>query len=328
MFIPTTSSTALLLIVVSMLCWGSWPNLLKALPGWRLEYFYFDYTIGFLLAMLVIGATAGSSGVLGFDFLDRLLAAGSREATFALAGGLLWNIGNIFLLNAIMIAGLAVAFPIASVLAITLGVGISYLAQPIGNPSWLVAGSIVLVAAACINAQAYRELGGTSASKKRTLGIALALVAGLLVGIFPPFVAAAISGDHALDTYSVTILFMLGASIATIVGIPLLLKKPFIGEAASLKGYAEAPPRAHLFGWLAGAIWCAGTFSNFISAGLVGVAISWGIGSGAPMVGALWGILLWREFRGASRRAWLLIATSLALYAAGVVLVAIAYQLR
>ena len=328
MFIPTTSSTALLLIVASMLCWGSWPNLLKALPGWRLEYFYFDYTIGFLLAMLVIGATAGSSGVLGFDFLDRLLAAGSREAAFALGGGLLWNIGNIFLLNAIMIAGLAVAFPIASVLAITLGVGISYLAQPIGNPSWLVAGSIVLVAAACINAQAYRELGGTSASKKRTLGIALALVAGLLVGIFPPFVAAAISGDHALDTYSVTILFMLGASIATIVGIPLLLKKPFIGEAASLKGYAEAPPRAHLFGWLAGAIWCAGTFSNFISAGLVGVAISWGIGSGAPMVGALWGILLWREFRGASRRAWLLIATSLALYAAGVVLVAIAYQLR
>jgi glucose uptake protein len=328
MFIPATSSTALLLIVVSMLCWGSWPNLLKALPGWRLEYFYFDYTIGFLLAMLVIGATAGSSDAVGFDFLDRLLAAGSREATFALAGGLLWNIGNIFLLNAIMIAGLAVAFPIASVLAITLGVGISYLAQPIGNPSWLVAGSIVLVVAACINAQAYRELGGTSASKKRTLGIALALVAGLLVGIFPPFVAAAISGEHALDTYSVTILFMLGASIATIVGIPLLLRKPFIGEAAGLNGYAEAPPRAHLFGWLAGAIWCAGTFSNFVSAGLVGVAISWGIGSGAPMVGALWGILLWREFHGASRRAWLLIATSLALYAAGVVLVAIAYQLR
>ena len=262
---------------------------------------------------IVIGATAGSSGAVGFDFLDRLLAAGSREATLALAGGLLWNIGNIFLLNAIMIAGLAVAFPIA---------------QPIGNPSWLVAGSIVLVVAACINAQAYRELGGTSASKKRTLGIVLALVAGVLVGIFPPFVAAAISGEHALDTYSVTILFMLGASIATIVGIPLLLRKPFIGEAASLKRYAEAPPRAHLFGWLAGAIWCAGTFSNFISAGLVGVAISWGIGSGAPMVGALWGILLWREFRGASRRAWRLIATSLALYAAGVVLVAIAYQLR
>ena len=136
------------------------------------------------------------------------------------------------------------------------------------------------------------------------------------------------SGEHALDTYSVTICFMLGASIATIVGIPLLLGKPFIGEAASLGGYTEGPARAHLFGWLAGAIWCLGTFANFVSAGLVGVAVSWGIGSGGPMVGALWGILLWREFHGAGRRAWLLIVASLALYAAGVVLVAIAYQLR
>ena len=148
MFTPASSSTALALIVVSMLCWGSWPNLLKALPGWRLEYFYLDYTIGFLLAMLVVGATAGSAGVVGFDFFDRLAAAGSREVALALAGGLLWNIGNIFLLNSIMIAGLAVAFPLASVLAITLGVGISYWAQPIGNPAWLVAGSLVLVAAA------------------------------------------------------------------------------------------------------------------------------------------------------------------------------------
>jgi glucose uptake protein len=328
MFTPASSSTALALIVVSMLCWGSWPNLLKALPGWRLEYFYLDYTIGFLLAMLVVGATAGSAGVVGFDFFDRLAAAGSREVALALAGGLLWNIGNIFLLNSIMIAGLAVAFPLASVLAITLGVGISYWAQPIGNPAWLVAGSLVLVAAAYLNAQAYRALGGGTASKKRTLGIALALAAGFLVGIFPPFIAAAISGEHALDTYSVTICFMLGASIATIVGIPLLLGKPFIGEAASLGGYAEGPARAHLFGWLAGAIWCLGTFANFVSAGLVGVAVSWGIGSGAPMVGALWGILLWREFHGAGRRAWLLIVASLALYAAGVVLVAIAYQLR
>src|SRR5262245_62466583 len=112
MFTPASSSTALLLIVVSMLCWGSWPNLLKTLPGWRLEYFYFDYTIGFLLAMLVVGATAGSSGAVGFDFLDRLLAAGSRETALAVAGGPLWHIGNIFLLNSIMITGLAVAFPI------------------------------------------------------------------------------------------------------------------------------------------------------------------------------------------------------------------------
>jgi len=327
MFIPESSLTALLLIVVSMLCWGSWPNLLKALPEWRLEYFYVDYTIGFLLTMILVGATAGSTGLVGSDFVDRLVDASSREATLAFAGGLLWNVGNILLLNSIMIAGLAVAFPIASVLAITLGVGISYWAQPIGNPAWLLAGSIVLVVAACINAQAYRNLGGSSGSKK-PLGIALALAAGVLVGVFPPFVAGAISGEHALDPYSVSIYFMLGASVATLVGVPVLLARPLIGARSSMKGYLQGPTRWHLMGLLAGAIWCVGTVSNFTSAGLVGVAISWGIGSGAPMVGALWGIFLWKEFSGAGRQAHALIAVSLTLYTVGVVLVAIAYQLR
>src|SRR5690554_704926 len=115
MFIPESSTLALWLIVLSMLCWGSWPNLLKALPGWRLEYFYVDYTIGFLLAIVALSATAGSGG-LGLAFVERAVNAGASEAWFALAGGFIWNAGNILLLNAIMIAGLAIAFPIASVL--------------------------------------------------------------------------------------------------------------------------------------------------------------------------------------------------------------------
>jgi glucose uptake protein len=327
MFIPESSTIALLLIVVSMFGWSSWPNLLKALPNWRLEYFYVDYTLGFLITMLIVGATAGSSGVIGLEFVDRITNAGGREALLAFTGGLLWNIGNIFLLNSIMIAGLAVAFPIGSVLAIMLGVGISYWAQPIGNPAWLLAGSIVLVVAALVNAQAYRKLGQTAAPRKM-LGIVLVLIAGVLVGIFPPFIAGAISGENALDTYSVTILFMLGASIATFVGMPILLARPFIGEPSSMAGYFQGSTRTHVFGLLAGAIWCIGTFSNFVSAGVVGVAISWGIGSGAPMIGALWGILLWKEFRGGGRQAWTLIITSLALYTLGVVLVAISYQQR
>jgi glucose uptake protein len=327
MFVPSGATTALLLIVVSMLCWASWPNLLKVLPGWRIEYFYIDYTLGFLLTAFLIGATAGSSGAIGLDFFERLANAGTREALFALAAGLLWNSGNIFLLNSIMIVGLAVAFPIGAVLAIMLGVGISYWAQPIGNPAWLLAGSAVLVVAACINGLAYRRLGHTSAQLK-TLGIVLVLVAGVLVGVFPPFIAQAISGEHALDPYSVTTYFMVGASLATFVGMPLLVARPFVGEVSSMKGYGLGSARTHGLGLLAGGIWCVGTFANFVSAGLIGVAISWGIASGAPMVGALWGILLWKEFHGGGRKAWTLIITSLVLYTAGIVLVAISYHLR
>jgi len=327
MFLPQDSHTALLLIVVSMLCWGSWPNLLKALPGWRLEYFYVDYTLGSVAAVLFIGATAGSAGIFGTEFMGRLMDASAPEVAFAVAAGLIWNAGNILLLYSIMIAGLAVAFPIASVLAIVLGVGISWWTQPIGDAGWLAAGAVVLVVAACANARAYRDLAAASGGSK-SLGIGLALVAGLLVGIFPPFIARAITGDQGLDPYSVTIFFMAGAVITASVGIPVLLARPFIGEPGRISGYLEGGPFRHALGLLAGAIWCAGTVANFASAGLVGVAISWGIGSGAPMVGALWGIFLWHEFRGAGRGAVAMISGSLALYAAGITLVAIAYALR
>ena len=327
MFIPHSTETALLLIVVSMLCWASWPNLLRALPQWRLEFFYVDYTLGFLLTVLLIGATAGSAGGFGLDFLDRFATAGMREAGLALLAGFLWNTGNIFLLNSIMIAGLAVAFTIGAVLAIMLGVGISYWAQPIGHPGWLLAGSVVLIVAACANAQAYRKLGGVS-SRHKSLGIALALAAGVLVGVFPPFIAGAITGPGALDSYVVSIYFMLGAAIATLIGMPILVARPFIGEPGSMKGYLQGRTSWHVMGLLAGAIWCIGTVANFVSAGLVGVAISWGIGSGAPMVGALWGILLWKEFKGADTYSRTLITVSLVLYTTGVVLVAIAYHFR
>ncbi|MBI2994496.1 MAG: hypothetical protein HYY48_10035 [Gammaproteobacteria bacterium] len=327
MFLPQDPQTALLLIVVSMFCWGSWPNLLKALPEWRLEYFYIDYTLGFLAAILLVAATAGSTGVVGTEFLGRLLDAHGPEAAFAFAAGFIWNAGNILLLNSIMIAGLAVAFPIASVLAIVLGVGFSWWTQPIGNPAWLAAGSIILVLAGFANARAYRALAGAPGASK-SLGVGLALAAGLLVGIFPPFIARAISGAHALDPYSVSTYFMVGASIATFIGMPLLVTRPFIGDAGRMSGYFQGGTFRHAMGMLAGAVWCVGTVANFASAGLVGVAISWGIGSGAPMVGALWGIFLWKEFRGATRGTVAMISASLALYTAGVVLVALAYELR
>ena len=159
MYIPQTFSAALFLIVISMLCWGSWPNFSKAVPSWRIEYFYLDYMIGGVLTAILLAATMGSSGLIGSDFARRLNEAGTREIVSAFLGGLVWSFGNILMVNAIAIAGLAVAFPVTSALGIILGVGIGYLAQPIGNPTWLVAAVIVLTIAAFTNAAAYRGLG-------------------------------------------------------------------------------------------------------------------------------------------------------------------------
>lgn len=328
MYTPHTFLAALLLIVVSMLCWGSWPNFSKAVPDWRIEYFYLDYMFGGVLTAIFLAATMGSPGLIGTDFVRRLHEAGMREIISAFLGGLVWSFGNMLMVNAIAIAGLAVAFPVTSALGIILGVGIGYLAQPIGNPAWLVAAVVILTAAAFTNAAAYRALGQSAGSSSKSKGILLSLAAGVLVGIFPPLVGRAISGPHALDSYNVSFCFTLGALLAALIALPILLAKPLVGNAGRIKGYLQGKSIWHLAGLVAGAVWCIGTVSNFVSAGVVGVAVSWGIGNGAPMVGALWGIFLWKEFKNGGNRATALIGLSMALYVLGVITVAISYQLR
>jgi glucose uptake protein len=327
-YIPQTFLAALLLIVVSMVCWGSWPNLIKVVPNWRIEYFYLDYMVGGVLTALLLAATMGSWGWIGLDFATRLHRAGTSEVLFAFFGGLVWCVGNILMVNAIEIAGLAVAFPVTSALGIVLGVGIGYLAQPIGNPAWLLAAVIVLSIAAYTDASAYRALTQSSGSVSSSKGIVLSLSAGVLVGIFPPLVGRAISGPRALDSYNVALCFTVGALFASLIALPVLLAKPLVGNIGSVRGYLEGKSVWHLAGLVAGMIWCIGTVSNFVSAGLVGVAVSWGIGNGAPIVGALWGIFVWKEFQRGGSRAKSLIGLSMALYLVGVIAAAISYQLR
>jgi glucose uptake protein len=324
MFAPETYPMALVLMLTSMVFWGSWPNFLKKLAGWRLEYFYIDFTLGFLLTAVLLGQTLGSGGGEP-DHFARLLQSGPREITFAVVGGFIWNIGNILLLNSIMIAGLAVAFPIAAIPAIVLGIGASYWLQPVGNPMVLATSAVILLAAAQTTAAAYRRLGDVVAPNKGK-GIATAIISGLLIGFFPPFVTAAITGERALDAYTVSTFFTAGAFIATFVIIPIVIRHPLIGEAGRLGGYFQGRASWHVLGLLAGAVWCSGTVFNFISAGMVGIAISVGIGSGAPMVGALWGVFLWREFAKGQASAKALIAAALLLYVVGVAAMAIAYN--
>jgi glucose uptake protein len=324
MYAPQTFAAALTLVVFSMCCWGSWPNFLKAMPKWRLEYFYLDYAIGFLITGIAIGATFGSTTASVPPFFTRLAEAGGTEMFFAVLGGFLWSLGNVLMINSIAIAGLAVAFPVSSVPALVLGVGMAYWTNPIGNPAWLAGSVVVLLAAAVGNAQAYKRLT-TAVEMNKTKGVLLALASGVMVGIFPPCVSRAIAGAHPLDSYSVSVYFMVGALAATLVAVPILLAWPLVGNAGSLKCYVQGRMAWHVLGLLAGLLWSFGTVFNFVSAGKVGMAISWGVGSGAPMIGALWGIFLWKEFAGAGRNAKVLIGTSLALYASGVAAVALSY---
>ncbi len=359
MIIPGTYSAALLLTILSMLCWGSWANTFKLAGKWRFELFYFDYSLGVLLAAVIAAFTFGSLGD-ELTFLDNLSLAGRTQMAWALAAGVIFNLANMLLVAAISIAGLAVAFPVGIGVALVLGVIWNYFLNPQGNPLLLGIGVLLVVVAIVLDALAYsaharktkpvEEAVGVSAAtvksgprsarmrasmppkrqrKGGAKGILLCLVSGILMGSFYPLVEMSKAGELGLGAYSVAVLFAIGVFLSTFIFNIYFMNLPVEGPPVAIYEYFSGNRRQHLLGIFGGAVWCIGAIANFLAASApksvqVGPAISYAIGQGATMVSALWGLLVWREFAGASPRVRLLLALMLLFFIGGLALLSIA----
>ena len=329
MFSPETYQAALLLMVLSMLCWGSWANTLKLCPGYRFQLFYWDYALGLAACSIFWGITAGSHGPGGTRFLADIAQASRTSIEFAVLGGILFNIANLLLVAAIEVAGLAVAFPVGIGLALIVGAVSSYLVRPAGNPLLLFGGVALVTIAILFDARAYRQREA-KAAQATTRGIALSLVAGVLMGTFYPLVAASLRGAHGVapvGPYAVSFFFAVGVLLSTIPANLLLMAKPLDGKPpVKLSGYWPVPFRYHFAGLLGGAIWCTGAVANFVASGanLVGPAVSYSIGQGATMISACWGVFIWNEFAGASAGARRSLYYMFLFFALGLVGVALA----
>jgi glucose uptake protein len=329
MFLPQTYEAALLLMILSMLCWGSWANTLKLCPDYRFQLYYWDFSIGIALGALFWGLTAGSLGHSGLSLWTDAAHMHLAPILYALCGGVIFNVANLLLVAAIEIAGLAVAMPVGIGLALIIGAVSSYLVRPAGNPWLLFAGVALVTVAIILDAAAYRRRE-TSARAATTRGIVISLVAGLLMGCFYPFVARALKGvpgGTAPGPYAVNLFFTLGLVISSVPAILLLMAKPLDGKPpVTAGGYRRAPFGWHAAGILGGAVWCTGGLANFIASGahLIGPAVSYTIGQGATMVAALWGVFVWREFSGAARQARIYLTFMFIFFLLGLGAVAIA----
>jgi len=324
MFTPESLGVALLMMVTTTVCWGSWANTYKATKGYRFELFYWDYAFGIVLVSLALALTLGSRG--GPDsFLDNVGAADTSNIALALFGGFIFNIANLLLVAAIEMAGLAVAFPVAIGIALVEGVVLSYALQPKGDPVLLGIGVALAMLAIIADGKAYGSLGGgrTAVSRK---SLVVCIVSGLLMGIFAPFVTRALTAGRPLTPYSVAVFFTLGALLCCFVVNVYFMRKPLVGEPVDFRDYFRQRPVDHLLGLLGGAIWGTGAVFNFVAAGLVGVAISYAIGQAAPMVAALWGVFVWNEFRGANTTAKTYLAAMFVCYVLAVIIIARAYN--
>ena len=341
MILPATYNSALLLIILSMICWGSWANTFKMAGKWRFELFYYDYALGVLLAAIVAAYTFGSMGE-DLSFSDNLIIALRRDMAYAAAAGVVFNMANMLLVAAISVAGMAVAFPIGIGLALVVGVVWNYILNPQGNLTFLATGVVLVVGAIIVDAWAYSAHARTVTLKTAKLakkspgrspkGILLSLISGLLMGSFYPLVEMAKGGgpDNAgLGPYAVAFLFAVGVFLSTFVFNLYFLNLPVQGEGLSMFDYFKGSAKQHILGILGGLIWCTGAIANFVAASApksvqVGPAISYAVGQGATMVSALWGLLVWKEFAGASSKVRVLLTLMLVLFLAGLIIVSMA----
>jgi glucose uptake protein len=326
LFQPQTYAVALLLMIVTMLCWGSWANTMKLCPGYRFQLFYWDYVIGLFLGAVVWGVTLGNGGVIGRPFVQDLLHADATHIAYAILGGILFNFANLLLVAAIEIAGLAVAFPVGIGLALVIGAISSYILSPSGNALMLFGGIALVVGAIVLDAMAYR-LRETQHRSLSMRGLVLSLIAGLLMGSFYPFVSRAMSGEDAPGPYAVSLFFVIGVALCAIPFNYLLMRRPLDkSQPIQMKGYLAASRSWHLWGILGGAIWCTGATFNFVAsrAHVVGPAVSYSIGQGATMISAAWGVFIWKEFATAPARAKVLLAWMFVLFVCGLSAIALA----
>jgi glucose uptake protein len=324
---------AVILCILTMICWGSWANTQKlAARTWRFELYYWDFVVGLLLTSLLAALTLGSMGHTGRTFFADLAQADPSSIGWALLGGTVWNLGNLLLVAAIAVAGMAIGFPIGGGIAWVLGIVINFIlviaeggTNP-GNSTILFVGVAVIVLAILLSMRAYGRLA--SAVKKPSVkGILLSVFAGILIAFFygltvksidPVFVSG---GSGKLMPLTASFFFTLGAFLTTFLFNPFFMRKPVEGAPVRFAEYWKGSFGTHFTGILGGAIWSIGISASFIAVGAAGPAVSYALSNAAPVVAILWGVLVWKEFAEAPRGTNRLLTAMFLCYLVGLVFI-------
>ncbi len=215
MYTPHSLDVALFMMITSAICWGSWANTYKGVKNYRFELFYWDYAVGIFLVSPILALTMGSTGNDASSFLNNVRSADTSNIVSTMVGGAIFNLANLLLVAAIDMAGLAIAFPVSIGIALVVGVISSYALQPKGNALLLAGGVLCALVAVLLDGKAYgslavagRAVSGFSTSKK---SIVVCVVSGVLMGLWAPFVAHAMTNGNTLGPYSIAVFLTLGA---------------------------------------------------------------------------------------------------------------------
>lgn len=318
---------AVVFLLFSMVCWGSWSNTQKmTAKTWRFELFYFDFVWGLLLTAIIAAFTLGSFGADGRSFTDDLAQADTTSMLYAIAGGVVWNLGTLLLVAAMAIAGMAVGFPIGGGLAWVLGIIVNFLiaGSQGNNVPVLFAGVAMIVAAIFFCMNAYKKLAG-STQTSTTKGILISIAAGLTIAFFYGLVVKSLDpmyvsgGTGNLTPFTGVFFFTVGAVVSTPIFNLFVMRHPVEGNKLSIKDYFKGDIKTHMTGVLGGIIWMSGMVISFMAIPKAGPTISYALTNGAPVVAMFWGVFVWKEFKNAPKSTDKLLAAMFALFVLGLI---------
>jgi glucose uptake protein len=255
---------------------------------------------------LVFALTLGSGGSEGRSFSDDLNQANTSSIQTVFIGGIIFNLANILLIAAISIAGLSVAFPVGIGIALVWGVIDNYVRVPAGNFTIIFAGVILISIGIVVNALAYKKLTA-DIQRVSTKGLVISVIAGVLMAQFYGFVVGGMITDFSqpetgkLTPYTAIVVFSLGILVSNFLFNTVLMRNPVQGEPVGYAEYFKGKFGNHITGILGGMIWCVGMTFSIIASEKAGPAISYGLGQGAVLVAAMWGVFIWKEFKAAPK---------------------------
>jgi len=328
-------------MILSLICLGSWPSLFKMAGKWRFELFYFDFAIGLLAAAAIYAFTAGNLGYDGFNFLDDLQHAGKRQWLFGFMAGVIFNFANMLLMAALSVSGLALAFPMSIAMAILVGTGMGAIGGHAGNALFVGLGCLLLITSILVNATSHRMMGiarhealaraGTAKSTRRPSsmkGIVLALVSGVLMGSFSPLIEKARAGEVGMGPYAIAAMFAFGIFFTTPIFNIFFMNLPVEGDPVDLGMFFSSRGKQHLLGILAGFVWLTGTLAVMVAgsapdAALGSPLLSFMLFQSWPILAALWGIVVFGEYRNADVRVKIMSFLMIVLYLCGIALIAL-----
>jgi glucose uptake protein len=342
MLLPSSHLAALVVLTLSLLCWGLWANTFKSAGKWRFELYYFDFAVGAFIVALIAALTFGTLGFDGFSFTDDLLHASKKQDVEALIAGGVFNLGNMLLLAAIALSGMSIAFPLALGVALITGTFFAFAFRPAGNAALLFSGAAIVVAAIVTAIYAYRyyklslidelvRTGQLKSTRKQVSmkGVVIALVSGIFLGSFLPLLERSQAGDAGLGPYGAAFIFTVGIVLSTFFYNLFFMNLPVAGIPLEIMDYFKSTPHQHLMGLAGGALWLSGMLLGLVAAHGEGptairASVIFGTTQASTVVAALCGLAIWKEFAGSDMRVRALLVVTIALFVCGLAMIAVA----